>query len=86
MKASEEERDRWKGVAASAGLSFNAWARRALNEQADLDQADERERLKHTLERAEIVAKAKPQSKSSGVCKHEGYKGLPFCYRCGGRT
>jgi hypothetical protein len=34
----------WKSVAGRLGLPFNRWARRALNEQAELDLALLRER------------------------------------------
>lgn len=39
LRAADTEIETWKGVAVELGLSFNGWARRALNEQADLDRA-----------------------------------------------
>lgn len=39
IRASEEERQRWGAAAERAGLSFNAWARRALNDRAQLDES-----------------------------------------------
>lgn len=39
LRASEGEFETWKGVAERLGEPFNRWARRALNEQADLDLA-----------------------------------------------
>lgn len=39
LRASDIEIEVWKGIAADLGLSLNGWARRALNEQADLDRA-----------------------------------------------
>lgn len=39
LRASDGELETWKLLAAELGLSFNGWARRALNEQADLDRA-----------------------------------------------
>lgn len=43
LRASELERQAWQRAADGCGLSFNAWARRALNQQADLDEALARE-------------------------------------------
>lgn len=39
VRASEDEKDRWQKAADAAGLSFNAWARRTLNGQVDLEKA-----------------------------------------------
>lgn len=39
LRAADTEIETWKLLAAELGLSFNGWARRALNEQADLDRA-----------------------------------------------
>lgn len=43
LRASEFERRRWQVAADGHGLSFNAWVRRALNSQAELDEALARE-------------------------------------------
>lgn len=43
IRAAAEERARWQAAADRAGLSFNAWARRSLNDQAELDAAVEAE-------------------------------------------
>lgn len=82
IRASFEEWGRWE--AAAGDISFNTWVKNALNSQAELDAALEREQRGRQEERARIVKKSNPQ-KSSG-CKHEGYKHLPFCYACGERT
>ena len=37
VRASFAEREVWGRAAAEAGLSFNAWARRALKEAAELE-------------------------------------------------
>lgn len=47
LRASPEERAAWQEAAVLGGLSFNAWARRALNEQA------EHERVLRRIEEAE---------------------------------
>jgi hypothetical protein len=46
LHASEAEVERWKKAAASAGMPFNGWARRALSERADLEFALERQRIR----------------------------------------
>jgi len=81
VRAAPEDILRWKEAA--GGLRFNDWVKRALNEAADLEQAEERQRAGVVAEREKIVKKSRPQT--SGACKHEGYKHLPFCYRCGAR-
>lgn len=39
VRCSEAEYAAWKAVAAALGLPFNRWARRALNDQLELDRA-----------------------------------------------
>lgn len=39
IRATDVEFAEWRAVAVSQGMTFNAWARRALNEQAALDRA-----------------------------------------------
>lgn len=53
FRASPAEFALWREGAALRGLSFNAWARRALNEQADLDRALAREEEPDEVESAE---------------------------------
>jgi predicted HicB family RNase H-like nuclease len=43
LRASETERHNWQLAADGNGISFNAWARRSLNEQAALDEALKRQ-------------------------------------------
>lgn len=45
VRAGVDELVVWRGVAAAAGLSLSVWARRALNEQADLDAALRRQEV-----------------------------------------
>lgn len=39
LRADDREVATWRRIAESVGDSFNAWARRSLNEQAALDEA-----------------------------------------------
>lgn len=39
VRARSEEWSLWSAVAARLGVTLNAWARRALNDQAELDLA-----------------------------------------------
>lgn len=39
LRATEQERTRWEKAAQLSNLTYNAWARRALNSQAELDEA-----------------------------------------------
>jgi hypothetical protein len=43
FRASTQEFDQWRSAAERMGMSFNAWARRALNEQSKLEDAIRRE-------------------------------------------
>jgi hypothetical protein len=43
LKPSPAEKARWREAAAAAGLALHAWARRALNETAGLEEALRRE-------------------------------------------
>lgn len=45
IRATEAERAGWQLAAEGAALSFNAWARRSLNEQAEMERALAREAL-----------------------------------------
>jgi hypothetical protein len=45
LRAFDREFDLWKRIAALRGLSFNAWARKSLNDQAALDEVLLREDL-----------------------------------------
>lgn len=51
LRASEEERAKWQRSAEAQGISFNAWARRALNEQAALEAALRRQEERDGLDR-----------------------------------
>jgi hypothetical protein len=42
IRAGEDDRAKWQECADRAGLSFNAWAVKALNSETDLEQALER--------------------------------------------
>jgi len=37
IRVSDEERERWEASASGNDIAFTVWAKRALNEQADLD-------------------------------------------------
>lgn len=61
-------------------MSFNMWAVRALQAQAELDEAEFAERAEQIAQRELLKQTAFPQA-GSGKCKHV-LKGQ-FCYRCG---
>lgn len=82
LRASEDERGRWGAVAEGEGLSFNAWARRALNHAAELGVALAAERERVVREREMKRRAAFPQlRKRAVICEHRVPPGS-FCKRC----
>lgn len=77
-----QKHELWKQRAKDAGLSFNAWAVAALDDQASLEAALDRTETAMREERARVVRKSKAQRKQEGLCDHQGYENRPFCYRC----
>ena len=65
IRGSEEEYARWKQAAELAGFKFSAWARRSLNDQADLDLAEQVDKEQKKVERELLRNTAFPGSKKS---------------------
>jgi hypothetical protein len=50
VRSSEAERDHWADAASAQGLDLSAWARRALNEAADLEAVLRRQQAELEIE------------------------------------
>jgi hypothetical protein len=61
IKASPEDHEAWKRSAEIEGMSFSAWARRALNEQAAMARAEFLDSATKKEERLAMIQKMAPQ-------------------------
>lgn len=78
VRTTEDRHERWKLVAKSRDMSFNKWLVRAAESQAELDEAETRERAEQIVEREILKKVAFPDQGEK--CKHV-QKGQ-FCYMC----
>lgn len=76
LRATEGERQKWGRCAELAGESFNAWARRELNESTNTALAEVEEREARVAEQARVR-----QATAGGSCDHVAPGA--FCYQCG---